>query len=161
MRLIDADALIEKWYEVNNIGPEDRGARFIGYTEIPRFINNAPTVEPTGDLISRAAEYSKPLQTTLNSDLVSRADAIDAVRGLSALVEDEDFSYFEDALNALPSAEAYFTDGNKIAEWIFNPTDAIDLMFAKPKCSRCGFESSDGGNYCPNCGTRMKGGEDE
>lgn len=55
MRLIDADALIEKWYEVNNIGPEDRGAIFIGYTEIPRFINNAPTVEPTGDYISRAA----------------------------------------------------------------------------------------------------------
>ena len=54
MRLIDADALIEKWYEVNNIGPEDRGARFIGYTEIPRFINNAPTVETTGDYISRA-----------------------------------------------------------------------------------------------------------
>lgn len=43
-------------------------------------------------------------------------------------------------------------------EWIFNPTDAIDLMFAKPKCSRCGFESSDGGNYCSNCGAKMKGG---
>ena len=46
-------------------------------------------------------------------------------------------------------------------EWIFNPTDAIDLMFAKPKCSKCGFESSDGGNYCPNCGARMKGGDSE
>ena len=41
-------------------------------------------------------------------------------------------------------------------EWIFNPTDAIDLMFAKPKCSKCGFESSDGGNYCPNCGADMR-----
>ena len=49
------------------------------------------------------------------------------------------------------------------AEWIFNPKDAIDLMFAKPKCSICGFESSDGGNYCPNCGARMmtKGGDTE
>ena len=49
------------------------------------------------------------------------------------------------------------------AEWIFNPKDAIDLMFAKPKCSICGFESSDGGNYCPNCGARMtrtKGSEE-
>lgn len=43
-------------------------------------------------------------------------------------------------------------------EWIFNPTDAIDLMFAKPKCSKCGFESSDGGNYCSNCGAMMIGG---
>ena len=44
-------------------------------------------------------------------------------------------------------------------EWIFNPTDAIDLMFAKPKCSKCGFESSDGGNFCPNCGADMRGEE--
>lgn len=39
------------------------------------------------------------------TDYISRADAIDAVRGLSVLVDDKDFSYFEDALNALPSAE--------------------------------------------------------
>lgn len=44
------------------------------------------------------------------------------------------------------------------AEWIFNPKDAIELMFTKPKCSECGFESSDGGNFCPNCGAKMKGG---
>lgn len=46
-------------------------------------------------------------------------------------------------------------------EWIFNPTDAIDLMFAKPKCSKCGFESSDGGNFCPNCKARMRGEKHE
>ena len=40
------------------------------------------------------------------TDLISRADAIEAVRGLSVLVDDEDFSYFEDALKALPSADA-------------------------------------------------------
>ena len=49
------------------------------------------------------------------------------------------------------------------AEWIFNPKDAIELMFTKPKCSKCGFESADGGNFCPNCGARMmtKGGDTE
>ena len=41
-------------------------------------------------------------------------------------------------------------------EWIFNPKDAIELMFTKPKCSECGFESSDGGNYCSNCGAKMR-----
>lgn len=40
------------------------------------------------------------------TDYISRADAIEAVRGLSVLVDDEDFSCFEDALNALPSADA-------------------------------------------------------
>ena len=47
-------------------------------------------------------------------------------------------------------------------EWIFKPKDAIELMFAKPKCSECGFESADGGNFCGNCGARMyKGGDSE
>lgn len=54
-------------------------------------------------------------------------------------------------LLSLPSVE------RPNGKWIFNPTDAIDLMFAKPKCSKCGFESSDGGNFCPNCGADMRG----
>lgn len=41
--------------------------------------------------------------------------------------------------------------------WIFEPKDAIELMFTKPKCSKCGFESADGGNFCPNCGADMRG----
>ena len=42
-------------------------------------------------------------------------------------------------------------------EWIFNPKDAIDSMFTKPKCNKCGFESADGGNFCSNCGADMRG----
>ncbi len=98
MRLIDADALIEKWYEVNDIGPEDRGAIFIGYTEIPRFINNAPTVETTGDYISRA-------------------DAIEAVKSTKPIVRSTERNWGKmiaeqhskelvKALKALPSADA-------------------------------------------------------
>ena len=41
-------------------------------------------------------------------------------------------------------------------EWIFEPKDAIELMFTKPKCSVCGFESADGLHYCPSCGARME-----
>ena len=39
--------------------------------------------------------------------------------------------------------------------WIFNPKDALEMMLTLPKCSECGAESADGGNYCPNCGARM------
>lgn len=39
--------------------------------------------------------------------------------------------------------------------WIFNPKDAIEMMFTVPKCSECGAESPIGGNYCPNCGAKM------
>lgn len=41
--------------------------------------------------------------------------------------------------------------------WIFNPKDAIEMMFTLPKCSECGAESSDGGNYCSYCGAKMDG----
>ncbi len=46
MRLIDADALKAKWYEINDIDETDRGVRFVGYNEIARFIDHAPTIEP-------------------------------------------------------------------------------------------------------------------
>ena len=44
MRLIDAEALKAKWYDINDIDETDRGARFVGYTEIARLIDQAPTV---------------------------------------------------------------------------------------------------------------------
>ena len=44
MRLIDADAAITEWRRINNIDENDRGARFVGYTEIPRLLNHMPTI---------------------------------------------------------------------------------------------------------------------
>ena len=45
MRYIDADKLKETWYTKHNITEEDRGACFVGYSEVPRFIDNAPTAD--------------------------------------------------------------------------------------------------------------------
>lgn len=117
MRIIDADALIEKWYEVNNIGPEDRGARFIGYTEIPRFINNAPTVQPTGDLISRA-------------------DALMELNGVCSNWQDD--AKVAEIIHALPSAEAEwvpFRDDLLIRE---NAAEVVGEFFNKMDISLFG-----------------------
>lgn len=71
--------------------------------------------------------------------------------------ERKDHRRYVDALKAAIEALS-----ERTGEWIFNPKDAIELMFTKPKCSECGFESSDGGNYCHNCGAKMcKGGDEE
>ena len=62
----------------------------------------------------------------------------------------------EEALNKVPTIDA---EPVRHGKWVFNPSDALEAMFAKPKCSECGFESADGGNYCPNCGADMRGEE--
>ena len=49
----------------------------------------------------------------------------------------------------------------KRGEWIYKPKDAIEMMFTLPKCSVCGHESSDALNYCPNCGSLMRGEANE
>lgn len=51
--------------------------------------------------------------------------------------------------------DAPTVDSVKHGKWIFNPKDAIEMMFTLPICSECGAKSSDGGNYCHNCGAKM------
>lgn len=45
MKLIDADAAVAEWYRINDIDENDRGARFVGYTEIPRWLYHIPTID--------------------------------------------------------------------------------------------------------------------
>ena len=100
-------------------------------------------------------ELSEKTTSFEQCDLISRKAAIDLLKewrgreGLGNIIlirAEEAIEAFEE----LPSAE-------RRGHWIFSPSDAIELMFTKPKCSECGFESADGGNYCPNCGARMDG----
>jgi hypothetical protein len=66
---------------------------------------------------------------------------------------------WNDAVDAImenaPTVEA---EPVRHGKWMFTPSDAFEAMFTKPKCSECGFESADGGNYCPACGARMDEG---
>lgn len=95
-------------------------------------------------------------------DLISRQDAIALCDKPITPTGNGDYDNareweresIKDDLLSLPPAEP------KHGEWIFNPKDAIESMFTKPKCSECGFESSDGGNFCPNCGSDMRKGSD-
>ena len=63
-----------------------------------------------------------------------------------------DKSCIIDVVNEQPIIEE-----RKHGKWIYNPKDALEMMFNLPKCSECGHESSDALNYCPNCGSRMEG----
>ena len=94
------------------------------------------------------------------TDLISRADAIEAVR--KCIVESELLADWNKAmesaqelLSALPSADAVQ------GEWVY-----IDNYFRVATCSRCHkvtmFEKwgahTKPFNYCPKCGARMKDG---
>ena len=96
------------------------------------------------------------------TDLISRADAIEAVEynsygmGSRASIK---------AIKALPSAELPIVQNMHKGKWIkkqvFNPE--LDRYVPLIECSVCGYEPYFGGseskyNYCPNCGARMKDG---
>lgn len=91
------------------------------------------------------------------SDLISRADAIEAVQDVDTR-ESVNVSEAVKAINALPSAN------RPSGEWL-----PSNIPNEKWVCSECGgacwyYEHTmelGKSNYCPNCGARMKGGDDE
>lgn len=100
-------------------------------------------------------------RSTHERDLISRADAIEAVVNAHPMAEAEKGSSKQvfwvrvsdvaKALKALPSADAVhgewhrrIVDNGYNADWV---------------CSECGYRASyNHYNYCPSCGARMKGG---
>ena len=93
----------------------------------------------------------------LCEDAISRADTIKAMCQECKVFPDDEVNCADctevAVVKGMPPVEPKRPKG----EWVFNRKDAIDLMFTKPKCSNCGFESADGRYFCPNCGADMKG----
>ena len=131
MRLIDADALImsldkrhEHWHEI--VSSENKEIEYAHQYAV-NVIRNAPTAEPTGDLISREdaitavavaalddrdeLEAIKAIPSVqVSGELISRQDAIETVKELNAKVNDDRYETIctLDVLRrieSLPSAE--------------------------------------------------------
>lgn len=70
-------------------------------------------------------------------------------------------SAFANAVKALPSAKRPQGEWIRISgDWIDGPCGA---RYFPIRCSVCGYSTydDDATNYCPNCGVRMKGADDE
>lgn len=101
------------------------------------------------------------------SDLIRREDAIEVVCELIPIRNDA--VEIADALRSLPSAE-------RKGEWIEHKertivrnNNFIDFFPTEYECSNCGLRRATYNinsslcltNYCPHCGAKMKGAEDE
>ena len=85
---------------------------------------------------------------------------IDAWGGSFHAMSERDKARYDEIDNCIATIlNAPTIDSRQRGEWIFEPKDAIELMFTKPKCSKCGFESADGGYFCSHCGADMRGEE--
>ena len=90
------------------------------------------------------------------SDLIRREDAIKALYKYSFVSKD----VIEKEIKAIPSAD------RPQGKWIFDPEilcSDIGVYSAGYRCSVCGedYFKVDGMRFCPSCGARMKGADDE
>lgn len=166
MRRIDADALKAEWYRLNGINEEDCGARFVGYQEIARLIDHAPTV--SADAVSReeyeetdgvikikkqsAKDVGEIKHIVIRSPNYTRYFYNESMPTSAEAVHKPDYSYEADMVKRLRQAVAVQ------GEWIHdgqNFKGGLDWCH----CSECGAKTSVSGlsmyNFCPNCGAMM------
>lgn len=97
------------------------------------------------------------------SDLINRKDAIDILYKCTPFDSDgiKLMERLEERINALPSVD------RPQGEWIGEADGYADGEFVYDTwyCSNCDYAVDDDKpptwNYCPNCGCRMKGVDDE
>ena len=89
----------------------------------------------------------------MSEDLIKRSDAIKVVRHISMEFVDADTR--QKLIEALPSAD------RPQGEWIYIDEPIIGNPYGRYKCSECNFEEPFESDFCPNCGARMKGVDDE
>lgn len=176
MRLIDADALLKA---LNDYGLSYRA-------DINGMIMQAPTIEPSGDLISRAdaieavaklqkydldernrlriyAPWHKPKRIFVETEAIYKC--IYTMPSADAVGEKED-DKFNTCNNHSNNADADYKPHIR-GEWehwgspFSDENEVIDTIV----CSVCGArfiepkdEPKGEYNFCPNCGAKMKGG---
>ena len=133
MRLIDADALLKA---LNDYGLSYRA-------DINGMIMQAPTIAPSGDLISRAEA-----KQAIRDKFPNLADRLE----------------INNVLNSVPSADAVHGEWEHWGSPFSDESEVIDTIV----CSVCGArfiepkdEPKGEYNFCPNCGADMRGDKNE
>ena len=141
-----------------------------GVTEALDMAIEALSAKPQTDYISRAdaIEAICNAQCELDVPHYPQCDQVkwcDEVKALLALpsadaVHKPDYSYEADMVKRLKQADAVQGEWKPIKETLPTYDGGEKTWLTGMKCSKCGklFDLRVGYNYCPSCGTRMKGG---
>lgn len=95
-------------------------------------------------------------------DLISREAAVAILRAKADMVIGEvkdAASFFNHCANMVEKLPAVDAEPVRHGRWIYHDDDVMPYK----SCSLCGCEAFDlhGANYCPYCGARMNGGDEE
>lgn len=98
----------------------------------------------------------------MENDLISRAALLQSIGRHAELDGNRRAAQVLDCILSAPTIDPKSLRPE--GQWIWD----TDEIYPKPLCSRCRKEpwrrsndESDLPNYCPNCGARMEGGEDD
>ena len=143
-KYIDYDAI-----DYRNDRLHDKSEEFLnGVMYIAQRIGEAATIEVSEDCISR--EWVLQMLTTYEKD---RSSANELDEWQNRVVEWIEMD-IEDAPSVVPSREE--------GEWIRVSADKyVQHAYHHYRCSACGEDTIGEPNYCPNCGAKMKGVDDE
>ena len=101
----------------------------------------------------------------MSDDLIKRSDAIDAMRDTLVAAE---IPYAVNALFKVPSADRPQGEWKEKTKFHNADDNPIIEEWQSARCSVCGKYHTtpylyyfDDYNYCPNCGAKMKGADDE
>lgn len=131
MRLIDADALIESIKNTADLGGWIGEALYQIKQVAIKYIDSAPTIEPTEEF-----EWCTDCKE-YDQEKHCCHRWTKAIRKTIAEIEEE--------------------YKPKRGEWIDYRPHGIHLF----DCSLCCYHAKKKSNFCPNCGARMKGADDE
>lgn len=100
-------------------------------------------------------QLSEETPTNASTDLISRADVIEAVENLQTEQWiDSDIDYNNGLQSAIAEIRAFPSTDRPSGERI---KQNDELKISDYRCSVCGRYKDDKTNYCPDCGTKMGG----